>query len=45
MIHFNPHWTIQIYLLGVILGFYHGKQSLLYPVLFYTVLIMEWHSY
>ena len=26
MIHFNPYWTIQIYLLGVILDFYHGNK-------------------
>ena len=31
MIHFNPFWTIQIYLLGVILGFLAWKTKSVIP--------------
>ena len=31
MIHFNPYWTIQIYLLGVILGFLSWKTKSVIP--------------
>ena len=31
MIHFNPFWTIQIYLLGVILGFLSWKTKSVIP--------------
>ena len=31
MIHFNPFWTIQIYLLGVILGFLSWKTNSIIP--------------
>ena len=31
MIHFNPFWTIQIYLLGVILGFVAWKTKSVIP--------------
>ncbi len=31
MIHFNPFWTIQIYLLGVILGFLAWKTNSVIP--------------
>jgi len=31
MIHFNPYWTIQIYLLGVILGFLSWKTKSVLP--------------
>ena len=31
MIHFNPYWTIQIYLLGVILGFLSWKTKSIIP--------------
>jgi hypothetical protein len=31
MIHFNPFWTIQIYLLGVILGFLSWKTKSVLP--------------
>ena len=31
MIHFNPFWTIQIYMLGVILGFLAWKTKSLIP--------------
>ena len=31
MIHFNPFWTIQIYLLGVILGFLSWKTKSIIP--------------
>ena len=31
MIHFNPYWTIQIYLLGVILGFLSWKTNSVIP--------------
>ena len=31
MIHFNPYWTIQIYLLGVVLGFLSWKTKSVIP--------------
>ena len=31
MIHFNPYWTIQIYLLGIILGFLSWKTKSIIP--------------
>ena len=31
MIHFNPFWTIQIYLLGVVLGFLSWKTKSVIP--------------
>ena len=31
MIHFNPFWTIQIYLLGVVLGFLAWKTKSVFP--------------
>ena len=31
MIHFNPYWTIQIYILGVILGFLSWKTKSIIP--------------
>ena len=31
IIHFNPYWTIQIYLLGVILGFLSWKTKSIIP--------------
>ncbi len=31
MIHFNPFWTVQIYLLGVILGFLAWKTNSIIP--------------
>ena len=31
MIHFNPYWTIQIYLLGIILGFLSWKTKSVIP--------------
>ena len=31
VIHFNPYWTIQIYLLGVILGFLSWKTKSIIP--------------
>ena len=31
MIHFNPYWTIQIYLLGVILGFLSWRTNSIIP--------------
>ena len=31
MIHFNPFWTVQIYLLGVILGFLSWKTNSIIP--------------
>ena len=31
MIHFNPYWTIQIYLLGVVLGFLAWKTKSVVP--------------
>ena len=31
MIHFNPYWTIQIYLLGVILGFLSWRTKSIIP--------------
>ena len=31
MIHFNPFWTVQIYLLGVILGFLSWKTNSIVP--------------
>ena len=31
LIHFNPYWTIQIYLLGVILGFLSWKTKSIIP--------------
>ncbi len=38
MIHFNPFWTIQIYLLGVILGFLAWKTKSVIPsILLHTV--------
>ena len=31
MIHFNPFWTVQIYLLGVILGFLSWRTNSIIP--------------
>jgi len=31
MIHFNPYWTIQIYLLGIVLGFLSWKTKSVIP--------------
>ena len=31
MIHFNPFWTIQVYLLGVVLGFLAWKTKSVFP--------------
>ena len=31
MIHFNPFWTIQIYLLGIVLGFLSWKTKSVFP--------------
>ena len=31
MIHFNPFWTIQIYLLGIVLGFLAWKTKSVIP--------------
>ena len=31
MIHFNPFWTVQIYLLGIILGFLSWKTNSIIP--------------
>ena len=31
MIHFNPYWIIQIYLLGVVLGFLAWKTKSVVP--------------
>ena len=31
MIHFNPFWTIQIYMLGIILGFLSWKTQSIIP--------------
>jgi membrane protease YdiL (CAAX protease family) len=38
MIHFNPYWTIQIYLLGIILGFLSWKtKSIIHSIILHSL--------
>ena len=39
LIHFNPYWAIQIYLMGLVLGYLSWLTKSIYPSFFLLILI------